>query len=597
MKLEQGINTKTNQPIAYIPGDRETMAIKDRLGSRGLGFRWYGQRKMWWMPANRVNLPLLSALQGLNVDVSEFSGGQETPTIQRQPTPPEPEIQKEPEVPEVTNKTDYDEYIPGRYERALKPRYLGFPPKSGIYETETELEANGNQYPIKVVVDRWYAYTKGTGGRKTGRRKIPMYRYRAFYNNEPIGSLPENAPGEWNTYSEDALVLKAPEKIQERLSLGDESKIHQGLMARLQLAQRSDDLLQLFEQISDLRYGKESESPLARNIKIDEPGYEGEFPISFTTIDGKTLYGNPSIKHEFAPRSSTIVYIHIPNTVHTIDDLNRFLDQEINENYEDISKQYLKYLKSFPYSQEEAEKSKGQMSEIMDMVATGRADPEYLKNELVSRGYIRPSKKVKKEERVPGFVPSGQIKWVIDSKKIVNDAYRTDNSPDSFYALIAYCLHRKARRIESWSEMMLTDGIRRWSNLAETYGYDLEFKDFSNYLDRAVAGLYRAIYNQTPPKSMGEQWSEFYYGPSATSPTQTEYALDNFVTFVSELGYDAEKARSNPKDTYRQLATQWHPDVNQDPKAEKIFVELSQYWAALPQEYKIASNWYKKIIF
>ncbi len=65
-----------------------------------------------------------------------------------------------------------------------------------------------------------------------------------------------------------------------------------------------------------------------------------------------------------------------------------------------------------------------------------------------------------------------------------------------------------------------------------------------------------------------------------------EKALHVNVNFYDLLGIDRKADKSEVKKAYRELAKKYHPDVNDDPKAENIFNNIKSAYEILSDPYK-----------
>jgi len=222
----------------------------------------------------------------------------------------------------------------------------------------------------------------------------------------------------------------------------------------------------------------------------------------------------------------------------------------------------------------------------------------FFRDKLEELGYIRPSKKERK--KTPGFIPRESIKWVLETKKIVNDAYSYGQDPNAFYSMIAYWLHRKVKRISSFTEMNLAWGIEHWYKLARKYGHEISQDDVWKYFDKVSSDIYRNLFYNEPPKSTGENWQDFYSGGQQkgrqridTPTMSTDDALYQFSNFASKFGIPIEQAKNDPKGAYRVLAKKFHPDIN--PEGAETFKQLAILFNQLPVEMIRAFNWYDRI--
>jgi len=594
MKLKKSVNPKNNKAFYYIEGN--SYPIRQQLGRQGLGFLWDRFKKKWWSYTDYVGPEKVAALGRLGVDTSE-AGGQ-APVAEPSPTGTVEPVQEE-RTPELTNKSDSDsgKYLKDVYPEAgysydKVPGRYGFNIKSNIYSTDVEVDLEGQKIPLRIQMDRWY---------QKGRRRIPKYIYTAYFNDKIIWNIAHKPPGEWGSYNEDELAAQIPEKIQE--FIGQKGKLYKSIVNQLDLGKRDPEFAKFLEDWDKLFKKDEQKQFLSRyltpkTIKLDEPGYEGEYNISMEMLGG-TPYLSTDVEHPLAPYAKNLGGVDIPSTVSNLEQFNLLIDNYISANQEKIKEVYLKYLKSFPFRKEEEETSRADMEKVVNMIGN-TFDINLFKNKLAELGYIRPSKKVKKEERTPGFIPQEKIKWVLESKKIVNDAYSYGQNPDSFYSTIAYWLHRKVKNISSWSDMMLNDAINHWHKLSKQYGHELDYKVIYEYFDKVSSDLYRELFYKEPPTSTYDNWQNFYSGQRGREQgvsTSPQGSLPEFVNFVVSLGATAEEANNDPKGVYRRLSLKYHPDVNPNlPEEEKkIFNQLAILYNNLPLEVRRASNWYMRI--
>lgn len=584
IKLKKSFSTRNNRPIYYLEGD--TYPIRSKLGRQGLGFSWYGARKMWWIYADKLNLAKKQTLTNMGVDMSDLG---EAPA---QPQSPAEYAPAEPEVPELTNKVDTDS---GKYMKDVKdslgagydtvPGRYGFPIKTNIYSIEVTLNVDGQEVPVIATLDRWY---------KKARRKIPRYVYNISYKDKQIWNGARDAEGEWGTYNEDQIAVEIPQEMQKVIE--QKKRLYKRVLEQLELDQRDPDLVKFLKEWDefpgyDLKSEQSFVSPYLspKTIQINETGYEEAYPIALHKV-GKGIYFKTLIDHPLAPGTDILTTINIPADIRNIAHLDKYIDTQILAHSDEISARYLKYLKSFPFRKEEEEASRAEMKEVADMIGTNY-NVTFFRDKLEELGYIRPSKRGRK---TPGFMPRESIKWVIESKKIVNDAYSYGQDPNAFYSMIAYWLHRKIRNISSFTEMNLSWGINHWYRLAKQYGHEVSQDDVWNYFDKVSSDLYRALFDREPPKSMGDKYQDFYSGgqgqqqvaPGASSGD----AMGQWVAFAASLGINAELAQTDPKGVYRQLAKQYHPDIN--PEGADIFKQLAETFNRLPLEVTRAFNWY-----
>jgi len=599
IKLKKDKNDRNNQIIYYLEGD--TYPVKGQLGSRGLGFKWYGGRKIWWMYEKQLTPEKVQALQTLGADTSEYGTTSQVSPQQQTSIPeqtPAPEQVQPEAAQEVTNKTDTDsgksykevnrEGTGGYgYDSIPSGKYYGYNIKTDIYATEFPVDIDGQDVPLKLAIDRWY---------KKGRRKVPRYIINLSYGDNQIWSKAMDASRNWGEYNEDELVLTLPEKIKNLVA--QKKQIYGRVKDQLALGTRDPEFTRILEEWNKTKWDDKKyiyKHIPEKTIQITEPPYEGEYRIILNEI-GYSIYLETDVDHPLAPRAGTLGNFGIPPTVQNLEQFNQLVDKTITSNHDSIVENYIKYLKSFAFTQEEEETSRASMDEVVNMIGKNY-DTSHFIDKLNELGYIRPSKKVKKEERQPGFLPKDKIKWVVESKKIVNDAYRYTQDPNQFYSTIAYYLHRKVKNISSWTDMMLVSAIDHWHKLSKRFGHEISYEDVDKYFGEISSKIYREIFYKEPPQSRADQYSNFYsqFGREQTQTIpRSSGVVENFVNLAVSLGANAEETRSNPKKVYRQLVLKYHPDVNKNEEAQQIIRNLNTAYEDLPQEIR-ASHWYNKI--
>jgi hypothetical protein len=208
-------------------------------------------------------------------------------------------------------------------------------------------------------------------------------------------------------------------------------------------------------------------------------------------------------------------------------------------------------------------------------------------DEIKARGYIRPHKR---QKQGIGLTSGEEIKWIIDSKKIVHDAYSGSSylahSPDFFYAVVAYYIHRQAKGIWSYTDMMLVESMDTWRSSMQRFGVDLDLKE----IDKIVTGLGNAIYNLFKKD----------VEPEKEESSNVNGILREFANLAQKYGISVEDIESNVKEIYRSLVKYLHPDKYPDPKEKeektREFQELQNIYDSIPTQYKTANTWYDHYI-
>jgi len=599
LTVTKSTHSKTGRPIYVLKG--ETYPIKGQLGRSGLGFN-YWRPVGWWIYQERMTPEMGSSLRNLGFDVSIIGGeaSQAPPaaamppadqSTQTTPEPPEAPATAIPEASTVVTDQSWDDVEP-------KSNWYGFPIKKNIYETSVPISVDDQSYDVKVELSRLF---------KKGRRRVPSYIYEVFWNENLIGRIAKPAPGDWGSYDEKEIASSIPEYIQERFAAGPKSKMFNAFKHFLELSGREPELTEYLN-----RFGKLTDSEkIDKTIHLDEPGYEGDFPVKFYAYsDGISWYGETALEHPQAPSPKTVYYIgDVPPSVHSINDFHQWLDSRINDPEVDAraKEEYLKYLKSFHYTEEEQEAARGQFQEILPVIESRSTDVNFFREKLIQHGYIRPSRR-RGSRSVPGMQPQESIELILDKRKIVDDSYnfgKLSRSPDYFYTVLAYLMHRhKAGNIGFGSLFgQIGSSIRDFHDTLTKHGATISFGELESYLDSLAKQLLRDIVGVQAPGSSWDQYQQFYGGegiggdPAGPDAAIGSGHLDAFVEFAVMQGLSDDVVRSNPSKAYRTLAIRFHPDVNQNnPEAEALFKQLGSLWDVVPLEFKKTSdNWLSRI--
>lgn len=555
-----------------ISGD--TRPVSDQL--KNLGFRWYPQKAVWWMASKNVTPHIKEALDKLGT-TSELTPPQAPQTPQ---TPEQHKEQREwvSEEPEMT-------------------RWYKFPINKNIRSFQEITTVDGKDYKADITIDRSYVMGGDVYHKTKSREHIKKPKYVIHVTVPEVNSLKN--PGQpirqaykhvskqlWGSYDEDTLldttikdlvknVLTSPDKIPGLIRYVNE------------IEKRTPEYKQFLNDI-----GKDKIFPTF-NITIDDPKYKGTYQVAVASlgVDDKCLsvYLDTKLEQEGVPRAATVAYQVSIEGTYTIDDFNNKIQSFINnEGHEEIKENYIKYLKSFPYLQEQKAEASQSIEDIRNILNNPQGSITKVLEELKSRGYIRPSKR---QKQYTGLTLGEEIIWIIDSKKIVHDAYSYGSylahTPDYFYAVVAYYIHRKHKNISSWTDMMLVDSMEIWRSSMERYNIKLSFKE----IDRVISSIGSAIYNSFKGSTESEK---------TTTQENITGALKEFANLAQKYGISVEDVENNVKNIYRTLTKLLHPDMFQDPKEKEQkteeFKQLQNLYDAIPQQYKMAYSWYDRYI-
>jgi len=585
--LRTDVHSKNGRPIHYVVGD--TYPVYRKL--KTVFPNYYGAKKIWWQYSDRVTPEMIRRLADFGVDVSEIQGATAAPAGQ-EPASAEPTPQEPPAGTVVTDQTwDGAE---------SKSKWYGFPIKDNIWGGSVTWQIDGEPHDFLLKVNRHF---------QKGRRRIPSYTVSITYpdGEKTLKTFGQKAPGEWGSYDEGQYIAGLPAIIQEKI-WDAKGKTYQLWQAHQELAKRSPELTQYLEGLAE--YDDTGKKRIRKTIRLDAPGYEGEYPIELEAFShGHTFHIRTALEHALAPYPKTLGSLYVPYELRTIEDFNRWLDEALAEPKVllDMQQDYLEYLQSFAFKPEQEAAQREEIRPIVEMIQKGQIDTELFKTKLMELGYVRPSKRQPK--RGPGMQAVEEIRIVIDDKKIRDVIYgsrKLKNSPEFFYAVLAYYVMRKARNITSWTEMILTDSIRDFSDLLDRFGIEMTFRQVSDYFDRAAVLTYQALTGRRAPRSRADAWSDFYGGgggmggetPDVQMPSGAVEQFANFVARLPDAGVTAEQVMQDPKSAYRQMALKWHPDRNKEnPEAGRIFGELSTLWNQLPAQVRLAQeNWLTGLI-
>ncbi len=601
LTVSTGTHDRSGRPIYILQGP--TYPIKGKLGRNGLGFS-YWRPVGWWMYQDRMTTRVSSALQTLGFDLSALGGA--SPAVDNAPSAPgapEPQMGAEPPVEPATAAPVAPTGVTDQSWDGTEPksRWYGFPIKNPIYETIVQVEVNGQSFDLKVTLGRWF---------KKARRRVPSYMYNIFWNDQTIGRLAKASPSDWGTYDEGEIAGAIPAFIQERMALGTKSKMYNSLIYYIQLSGRDQELteyLQGFEGVHNEETGW-TKNKIDKTIHLDEPGYEGDFPVKFFAYsDGINWYGETALEHPHAPRPKTIFYMgDVPASVRTVDEFHQWLENRINEpKIMDRAKElYLDYLKSFHYSEAEQAEALGHFGEIIPIIEGKVTDPNFFRGKLMEHGYIRPKRN--RRRTGPGMQPQDSIELILDTRKIVDDSYdwgKISTSPNYFYSVLAYLMHRKKAGNIGWGSHQINSSIYNFGELLKRYGATIDADGLYDYIDSLASKLLNEVIGVQSRNSAWDNYENFYgdggvgVGDGGGDVFPEAPGLDMFIQFAASHGLDPATIKSDPKKAWRILAHKFHPDRNpNNPEVEAQFIELGNLWSNVPEQIRqSAESWLYRV--
>lgn len=592
-KLQFDTHNVNGKPIAYVTGN--TFPIRDKL--KNLGFTWYGPRKMWWMYRDKMPATAPAALSALGIDVSVTGA-----PISAQPAPttePVTEPVAETNLVKTDKTTGVERWGPN------------FPINPKIYETDIDVVHENIPLKIHVV---WGREQDEKRHKTTPRYNIKML-WEGIVLRDRYGKPPEG--GKWTsagpTYNEDQLVSDFNKQIPG-WAADPKSKLYHAIKFELEYRKHEPEYAILLDTAEKDYMGKEDFSAQfpPRQITLDETGYSGSFPV---IVKPRVYRAYRDIKvglytgaqHRLAPRSEELAILTIPVTIHNVKDANAYVDQQITEHQNEIKEEYLKYLKSFAFTEQQQEQASAELKPIIDMISSGKVDMGKIKMELLKRQFIRTSRRQK--QNAPGMAPMDSFNFIIDDKAIRNATFErgryNSNSPEYFYTAIAYNLMRIKHNNIGFMPIFLDDAYRVVTNILHRhYDPSIQATQVAEYINNAA----RAVWQDLTGKkyhSWDEVYNDFYSGQwgsgtrgTQTGTRQTQDPVQTFAFFIESLnlGVSKEQVIQSPRSAYRQLALKLHPDSTQmedKERASQLFSDLTSLYDRLPQNMKNAFSWHK----
>jgi len=618
VKLEKGTHTQSGKTIYFLSGDTYPLHKAINLGKQGLGFTFWRTKKIWW--TYNLKPHVLRRLKKAGVDVSAVDAYPAETSTAAPVAPAIEEEQPQPQ-PEETALSPIDrswDFLDTQWKEKELSQKAGFPVKT-IYEQTITIPYQGQEVPLYLSLNRRVAKGKSRYGDSVakGWKHVPLYNVTVNLNDKDgtfIGKIPlpvnrkkDEPKQRWQQIDEAALIPQMIE-IANSAFANEASKAYRLLSDALQVQGRDPEFEQFLK--AHEKYNDEGgRNPgILKSIRLDEPGYEGDYPVSFSKLSNDTWYGDIALEHPQAPSyKPNAFYLQMPTSIQTVDAFNQWLETEINdpENLETAKRNYLKYLKSFPFLEEEAEEAKGQLGEIVAIIEAKFMDARFFRNKLLEHGYIRPSKRQKKTG--PGMQVQEKIQMILDREAIMNGIYtssKTRNTPDFFYAALAYFMLRHKDSNIGFMPIQIIDNVRRLADVISRFGTKIDSGDLYDYMDGLAKKMLNDLFGIHAGGSAWDQWQAFYGGGGYGQQQQQVQpqvvqsdALAQFADFASRHGFDFETAKTQPKAIYRQLALKIHPDKNPDnpEQATEEFKALQFIWNQLPDTLKQAiTGWWKR---
>ena len=603
---KRNLTGKFGDYVGYVVyGD--TYPIKDSLNN--LGFKWKSYLNGWLISEKKMNEYVSKSLAQLGVITTQ-------PTLKITPT-----MQPAPQAQQTTQATPAQQIAPTapipppqqiwKTENEEMTRWYGFPMNKNVKEFDLEFELLGDKHTEHVTIERTYVKGKGYSEKSREFKGIPKYivyvgSKAVEDKTEPLATLSYISKQKWGTYNEEEYLKSLEKTIRTRIENNPPqqrvSTSHIDLTHYYDCQKRTPEFKQFLEDLSDKKVQPEY------HLTIDEGEYKGTYPVTVHTYRGAdtdTIYVDSNLQNSLNKSQKTIGYGFKLTGIHTREEFDKAMNEYLKT--DEPKKYYLDFLKSFPFLASQQEESKKHFTTIQSLLETPNSSADEILRKIQEYGYIRPSKRQRQQESLS---LGDEIHWVIDSKKIVNDVYSNSflhSTPEFFYAVIAYYVHRKVRGIWSWTDMMLTDSIYSWIRAMEAFGAKIDRKEIYSTIEKIGNIIVEKIYGKATQEQKDKKSFNDFYGytsgeESGARPTrQTDSALSEFIEFAKQFGIEAEGIENNLKQVYRVLANQTHPDKFQDEEKQKEmtkkFQDLQDIWSRIPQQFKTALNWYDRVIY
>lgn len=567
-----------------------TIPIKESL--KALGFSWDGREVAWRISANKMSESIKQRLKELGVvDNTSGMGATVTPPVSPSMTNPLPPVKEENKKTWVTE----DEEL---------TRWYGFPINKDILRFDVETEVDGTKYTANIRVDRSVTWGGDTYQKRKSRDEKGFPRYLIHMEIPELNEKETSARKskvKWGEYPEEELLNKIKEDYTNAISKRDFSvvaglpikRFFYGIEIANDVRKRTPEYIDFLKTLVS-KYADVPTNYPKYQIRIDDGDYKGDYyvlPIVGGGDNEKIFSASlvTSLDRTNAPHKEIVGKYDGINLYHTytIQDFHNRVKEYINANLEEIKEDYVKYLKSFPYLEDQVEKEGEIAEKIKGYILSGGGNGwEDVLRVLQDRGLIRPHRR---QKQGLGLTMGDEIRWVLDDEKIRNGIYGRGyglNSPGYFYDAVAYFILREIRNIRSFTDMMLMDSFSTVKNILNRMGNNFRMGD----IEKTIYGIGNKIINKIQGATENKQ-------DKKVSVPASNADLIEFFNFAKGLGVPEDDLDSdNAKSIYRALARKLHPDMEMDAskkgEAEEKFKKLQEIWDRVPNTYKNAFSWY-----
>jgi len=592
-------------PVYVVFGN--SYLIKNELEK--LGFKPYKMGNIWVQVMNKNTFnsfppekqkQTIQTLKSLNINVSKiFSENSQSSTDPLSNTEPAI-LQQSPNAPLKGEEYPYSSLIGRDKEEKTRLRY-NFPIEKNILSYDITFDLDGETHTENVKINRTFKPGATSDQYNVTFDKeyqnFPIYEFemgKIENSGNPIKIIKLSTKGEktqkpWGTYDEKKYL---EEELKPFLIKLVTIKYPHGFRVEYDIRKRQEDLKEFLKGI-EYKFDSKKETYF---ITIDEDPYKGNYPVAASFHPDLDLYLETSIKHPLAPYPQMLTRVEVYK-VHTVEELNKLVQETLSK--PEIKNKYVEYLKSFPFLEQQKDSEKQKFETILNAINNKSMDILSVIRKLKEIGYIRPNKKQKTTG--PGLTSGTEISWILDQEKIRDDIYNKSylkSTPDFFYSVLAYYILKAKNNQWSWTDMILIDSIKNWLSVMKKFGAELNFQVIEDIISALGEEILKTIWNKET-KTRRDQFYDFYYGFSSKNQQPSSQEIGVVSSFKEMAKQNSVDTNLSLKRIYYALAQKLHPDKYIDPKqkieAEEKFKQLQEIWDLIPENLKIANNWYQKI--
>jgi hypothetical protein len=493
----------------------------------------------------------------------------------------------------------YDE---SKADLSAMSKWYGFPVEKDIASRTYETEAGGRKLQATATADRWFTLSdKYKGTKSTAHKGLPLYRFTLSIPEIGYTSTAEIQQKErWGTYDEKARLEPFFEQYAKLLA-DPESKTSKAVKTFEDASRRPQEFKEYLDALAA------GDRTFTLPFTIQEGEYAGTYEFKSDTLSLDEH--RSALRLQLVPPSADAprtygTTLKIPlYGVHSEDALAEKAAAYAGQYEKEISGILVKYLSSFPFLESQKKATAAEAREVGNML-----EPPYPVDQIIlklaERGYIYKTKKQKQGEGLSG----NDTRWIVDSKKATADAYASGYSsrtPNFFYAVVAYAVHRKIKGIASFSEMALVDAVSKWADaMSMALNHKIDIRNALDAVDKIAGDIVLKIWPKKTREQKEREFRDWFYGSDhggqnrgdKPGKTGTPAGLEAFKEFAATYGIDPATVEASPKKAYYELAKMLHPDMDEETSSEEAFKQLQNIWDGVPSILKSASDWFDRHI-